>query len=152
MCNIVFRRQIHGCCRKTYDLNTKGEEPRGDVEMFENAIWALKNQTSRTWHIADRWMIQTVAGYVYGTRIHACWEEIIFLSVLPGFIKGTPVFVGKVWLPLDNLLKLCVKWASDQKVNVRMHEEWNAECYVEFRITMTGTKICPYLKGLVTPS
>lgn len=37
-CATVFRRQRHGYLRNTCDLNTKGEEPRGDVEMFENAI------------------------------------------------------------------------------------------------------------------
>lgn len=32
MCNIVLRRQRHGCLRNAYDLNTKGEKTRGDVE------------------------------------------------------------------------------------------------------------------------
>lgn len=82
--------------------------------MFESAIWALKNQTSRTWHTGDRWMIQTVAGYIYGICSWACCEEIIFLSLLPSFVKGTRVFVGKVWLPLDNLSEAHVcKMASD---------------------------------------
>lgn len=82
--------------------------------MFESAIWALKNQTSRTWHTGDRWMIQTVAGYIYGICSCACCEEIIFLSLLPSFVKGTRVFVGKVWLPLDNLSEAHVcKMASD---------------------------------------
>lgn len=46
---------------------------------------------------------------------------------------------------LDNLLEahLCRMGIFDQKAKTRMHEELNAECYVELCIIITGAKDLP---------
>lgn len=67
---------------------------------------------------------EIVAGFIYGICSHAYCEEIIFQSVLPSFIKGIRVFVGKSdWHWISYWKLMSIKWASDQKVNARMHEE-----------------------------
>lgn len=105
MSNIVFRRQTRGCLRNAHDLNLKGKKQERMLKCLKVLFGHKKNHTSRTWHTADRWMIQIVAGFIYGICNHAYCEDIIFQSILPSFIKGIRVFVGKVWLPLDNLLE-----------------------------------------------